>query len=84
MILIIVIDFEYRQQMRDRWLHDAFAAGSPSSISESELSNHQDCQFLTGKSSIDEDEAVRLLSDRGISEEKAKIRLQVKQSPFDR
>lgn len=84
MIFICLVDLEYRQQMRDRWLHDAFAAGSPSSISESELSNHQDCQFLTGKSSIDEEEAIRLLSDHGISEETAKIRLQVNECHSNR
>lgn len=71
------VEFEYRQQMRDRWLHDVFAAGSPSSVSEMELSNQQDSQLFLGKSSIDEEEAVRLLSDQGISEDKAKVRLQV-------
>jgi hypothetical protein len=35
---------------------------------------------LTNKNSIDEEEAVRLLSDHGIAEDKAKIRLQVRLS----
>ena len=74
------IDLELRQQMRDRWLHDAFAVGSSLSNSESNQSNHQEYQPLTGKSSIDEEEAVRLLSDYGISEEKAKVRLQVRRN----
>jgi hypothetical protein len=64
--------------MRDRWLHDAFAVGSPSSTSESEHINRHEDQTLTGKSSIDEEEAVRLLGDYGISEDKAKSRLQVR------
>ena len=37
----------------------------------------QEYPLLTGKSSIDEEEAVRLLGDYGISEDKAKVRLQV-------
>lgn len=63
--------------MRDRWLHDVFTAGSSSSINECEVNNQQDNQILIGKSSIDEEEAVRLLSDQGIAEDKAKVRLQV-------
>jgi hypothetical protein len=76
--LLNPIDLEQRQEMRDRWLHDAFAVGSPSSNSESDQTNHQEYQPLTVKSSIDEEEAVRLLGDYGISEDKAKVRLQVK------
>jgi len=63
--------------MRDRWLHDAFAVGLPPSRSESEQINHNEYQTLTGNFSIDEEEAVRLLGDYGISEDKAKVRLQV-------
>jgi hypothetical protein len=63
--------------MRDRWLHDVFAVGLTSSTSESEQMNSNEHQILSGKNSIDEEEAVRLLSDYGISEEKAKVRLQV-------
>lgn len=77
-VLFNLIDFEHRQQTRDRWLHDAFAVGSPSSNSEPEQINHQEYQLLTGKSSIDEEEAVRLLCDYGISEDTAKVHLQVK------
>jgi hypothetical protein len=73
----VFIDLEDRQQMRDRWLRDVFAAGLPSSTSESEQINNKGYQTLTGKDSIDEEEAVRLLSDNGISEDKAKVRLQV-------
>ncbi|CAF5209435.1 unnamed protein product, partial [Rotaria magnacalcarata] len=62
--------------MRDRWLHDAFAVGLSSSASESEQINHNEYQALSAKSSIDEEEAVRLLGDYGISQDKAKIRLQ--------
>jgi hypothetical protein len=66
-----------RQQMRDRWLRDVFAVGLPSSASESEQMNHKGYETLALKNSIDEEEAVRLLSDNGISEDKAKVRLQV-------
>ena len=66
-----------RQQMRDRWLRDVFAVGLSSSASESEQMNHKGYETLTVKNSIDEEEAVRLLSDNGISEDKAKVRLQV-------
>ncbi|CAF1682214.1 unnamed protein product [Rotaria magnacalcarata] len=69
-------DLEDRQTMRDRWLHDAFAVGLSSSASESEQINHNEYQALSAKSSIDEEEAVRLLGDYGISQDKAKIRLQ--------
>lgn len=63
--------------MRDRWLHDVFTGGLSSSISESEPINRDEYQALCGKRSIDEEEAVRLLGDYGISEDKAKLRLQV-------
>ncbi|CAF0886790.1 unnamed protein product [Rotaria sp. Silwood1] len=72
-------DLEDRQKMRDRWLRDVFAVGL-SSTSECEPVNHNEYQPLCGKSSIDEEEAVRLLGDYGISEDKAKIRLQEIQS----
>ncbi|CAF4636640.1 unnamed protein product [Rotaria sp. Silwood2] len=61
--------------MRDKWLRDAFAVGL-SSTSESEQVNHNEYQTLSGKNSIDEEEAVRLLGDYGISGDKAKLRLQ--------
>jgi len=73
---ILFIDLEDRQQIRDRWLHDAFAVGLPSSTSADQL-NHNEYRVLAQKNSIDEDEAVRLLGDYGISEDKAKVRLQV-------
>ncbi|CAF0929758.1 unnamed protein product [Rotaria sordida] len=72
-------DLEDRQKMRDKWLHDAFAVGL-SSISESEQVNHKEYQTLCAKNSIDEEEAVKLLGDYGISEDKAKIRLQAIQT----
>jgi len=72
-----VIDFEHRQQMRDRWLHDAFAVGLPSPTNVTRRMSNNEHQISTGKNSIDEEEAVRLLSDHGISEDKAKVRLQV-------
>lgn len=71
------LDFEDRQQMRDRWLRDAFAISLPSPTGESEQINHPEHRPVTTTNSIDEDEAVRLLMDYGISEEKAKVRLQV-------
>lgn len=63
--------------MRDRWLRDAFAVSLPSPTVESEQINHPEHRPVTATNSIDEDEAVRLLMDYGISEEKAKVRLQV-------
>ncbi|CAF3899610.1 unnamed protein product [Rotaria sp. Silwood2] len=72
---IWVTDLEDRQKMRDKWLRDAFAVGL-SSTSESEQVNHNEYQTLSGKNSIDEEEAVRLLGDYGISGDKAKLRLQ--------
>ncbi|UJR21175.1 hypothetical protein I4U23_024273 [Adineta vaga] len=69
-------DLEDRQQMRDRWLHDAFAVGLSSSSGHSEQINSGEYRMLTGKNTIEEDEAIRLLCDCGISEEKAKVRLQ--------
>ena len=60
-------DFEDRQQMRDRWLRDAFTV--PEQINRDEQ--------RSSTNSMDEEEAIRLLIDYGISEEKAKVRLQV-------
>ncbi|CAF1138244.1 unnamed protein product [Adineta steineri] len=68
-------DLEDRQQMRNRWLRDVFAVGLTSSASGEQMS-HNEFPILSAKDSIDEDEAVRLLSDYGISEDNAKIRLQ--------
>jgi len=65
--------------MRDRWLRDAFAVGLPSLTSVSEQINHDQQQLVAPTNSIDEEEAIRLLIDYGISEDKAKVRLQVKQ-----
>ncbi len=79
-ILFLFIDLEHRQQTRDRWLRDAFAGGLTPPTSEVEQVNHTEDQTLTNKNSIDEEEAVRLLSDHGIAEDKAKIRLQVRSS----
>jgi len=64
--------------MRDRWLRDVFAVGLPSPTGESEHINHNEQRSVTTTNSIDEEEAVRLLIDYGISEDKAKVRLQVK------
>jgi hypothetical protein len=75
--MMFILDLEDRQQMRDRWLRDAFAVGLPSSASEPERLNHKEYKPLTGKNSIDEEEAVRLLIDYGISGDKAKTQLQV-------
>jgi hypothetical protein len=72
------LDFEDRQQMRDRWLRDAFAVSLPSPTGESEQINHDEHRSVTKTNSIDEDEAIRLLIDYGIAEDKAKVRLQVK------
>ncbi|CAF1030977.1 unnamed protein product [Adineta ricciae] len=63
-------DFEDRQQMRDRWLRDAFTV--PEQINRDEQ--------RSSTNSMDEEEAIRLLIDYGISEEKAKVRLQEIQS----
>lgn len=71
------LDLEDRQQMRDRWLRDAFAVGLPSPTSENEPTNSSDKRLVTTNNGIDEEEAVRLLIDYGISEDKAKVRLQV-------
>ncbi|CAF0943543.1 unnamed protein product [Didymodactylos carnosus] len=60
---------EDRQQMRDRWLRDAFQLGTPTTIENSLL---------------DEDESIKLLMDYGIAEDKAKVRLQeIQQSKTD-
>jgi hypothetical protein len=66
--------------MRDRWLRDAFAVVLPSPTSESEQINHneQRSTATTTTNSIDEEEAVRLLIDYGIAEDKVKVRLQVR------
>ena len=64
--------------MRDRWLRDAFAVTLPSPIGESEPSEHNEQRSVATANSIDEDEAIRLLIDYGISGEKAKVRLQVR------
>jgi len=64
--------------MRDRWLRDAFAVGLPSPTGESEQLNHNEHRSVATSNSIDEDEAIRLLIDYGISEDKAKVRLQVR------
>lgn len=69
-------DLEDRQQMRNRWLRDAFAVGLPSPTSETEATNSNENRSVTTNNGIDEDEAVRLLIDYGIAEEKAKTRLQ--------
>ncbi|CAF0752431.1 unnamed protein product [Adineta steineri] len=71
-------DFEDRQQMRDRWLRDAFAVGIPTLTNEPEQINQDENRPVTNTNtnSIDEEEAVRLLIDYGISEDKAKVRLQ--------
>jgi hypothetical protein len=63
--------------MRDRWLRDAFAVGLPSPLSELEANSHSEQRTVAANNAIDEDEAVRLLIDYGISEDKAKVRLQV-------
>ncbi|CAF4442539.1 unnamed protein product, partial [Didymodactylos carnosus] len=55
---------EDRQQMRDRWLRDAFQLGTPTTTTTVE------------NNLLDEDEALRLLVDYGIAEDKAKVRLQ--------
>ena len=64
--------------MRDRWLRDAFAVGLPSPSSETEPNNQNETRTVTTNNGIDEDEAIRLLIDYGISEDKAKVRLQVR------
>ena len=63
--------------MRDRWLRDAFAVGVPAASNESEPNNHSELRPVAATNSIDEEEAVRLLMDYGICEDKAKVRLQV-------
>jgi hypothetical protein len=68
--------------MRNRWLRDAFGVRLSSSTNAMPNSAEK-CPILTQKDSVDEDEAVRLLGDYGISEELAKVRLQVNASfPF--
>jgi hypothetical protein len=64
--------------MRDRWLRDAFAVSLPSPTGEPEPINDNESRPVPSTNSIDEEEAVRLLIDYGISEDKAKVRLQVK------
>ncbi len=63
--------------MRDRWLRDAFAVSLPSPTAESEPINHNENRSIATTNSIDEEEALRLLIDYGISEDKVKVRLQV-------
>lgn len=69
---------EDRQKMRDRWLHSAFAAGLSTPTSESKSITSNEYQTIIVKNSIDEEEAIRLLIDYGIAEDKAKGRLQVR------
>jgi hypothetical protein len=76
------LDFEDRQQMRDRWLRDAFAGALPSPTADAEPNNHNELRAVTTMNSIDEEEAVRLLIDYGIAEDKAKVRLQVRDLYF--
>jgi hypothetical protein len=64
--------------MRDRWLRDAFAVGLPSPTGDSEHLNENDDRKMSTLNSMDEEEAIRLLIDYGIAEDKAKVRLQVK------
>lgn len=75
---MIVLDLEDRQQMRDRWLRGAFAVGLPSPSSEVESNSPNDNRTAASNNGIDEEEAIRLLIDYGISEDKAKVRLQVR------
>ena len=63
--------------MRDRWLRDVFAVGLSSPSEESKEVDEQQAQTILKKTCIDEEEAIRLLIDYGISEEKVKVRLQV-------
>jgi hypothetical protein len=63
--------------MRDRWLRDVFAVSLPSPSGESEQINPNELRTVAETNAIDEEEAVRLLIDYGISEDKAKVRLQV-------
>jgi hypothetical protein len=63
--------------MRDRWLRDAFAVSLPLITSESEQINHNEHRSVATTNSIDEEEALRLLIDYGIAEDKVKVRLQV-------
>ena len=62
--------------MRDRWLREAFAVGLSST-------NTNEYQVMMVKNAIEEEEAIRLLIDYGISEDKAKIHLQVGRRHFD-
>jgi len=64
--------------MRDQWLRDVLIR----STSESEQINPTKGLLLTGKSSIDEEGAVRLLSDCGIAEDRAKVQLQVIENKY--
>lgn len=66
--------------MRDRWLRDAFAVGVPTASNDTESNNHSEVRSVAATNSIDEDEAVRLLMDYGVAEDKAKVRLQVGRS----
>jgi hypothetical protein len=68
--------------MRDRWLRDVFAVGLPSLTSESEQMNHDEQRLVAATNLIDEDEAIRLLIDYGICEDKIKVRLQVNKHLF--
>ena len=63
--------------MRDRWLSEEFATKLSLSTNEYKQINHNDYRVLCEKNSINEEEAVRLLCNYGIAEEKAKIKLQV-------
>lgn len=63
-------------------MNDAFAIGLSTSASEAEHLNNNEYQTICGKNSIDEEEAIKLLCDYGISENKAKLRLQVTEISF--
>lgn len=64
--------------MRNRWLRDAFAVNLPSPTGDPEQLTSTDDRRTSTTNSIDEEEAIRLLIDYGISEDKAKVRLQVR------
>ena len=63
--------------MRDRWLRDEFTVVSPVSPSDAEPVDHNDHQQVPAANSMDDEDAIRLLMDHGIAEDKAKIRIQV-------
>ena len=76
-VRLFYLDFEDRQQMRDRWLRDEFTVVVPVSPSDSDPVDHNDLQKVPVASSMDDEDAIRLLMDHGIAEDKAKIRIQV-------